>query len=132
MPIEKMNVYTGYSCPIMGLNSFGMHTINLLHGTTSIIWLGCCTLQIIVLLLHSHKWYKVVKTRGESSSQVTGNDMFCYEQSWNIIILWLIGAPRSCTWGGGKGQGCAKANKTSTIDLKPSCACFNLMVLAKL
>jgi hypothetical protein len=32
MPIEKMNVYVGYSCPIMGTNSFGMHTTNLVHG----------------------------------------------------------------------------------------------------
>jgi hypothetical protein len=38
MPIEKVNVYVGYSCPIMGTNNFGVHTINLLHGATSIIW----------------------------------------------------------------------------------------------
>jgi hypothetical protein len=34
---------------------------------------------------------------------------------WNIIILWLIGAWRSCTWGGKIGHGCAKAIDTSTI-----------------
>jgi len=28
MPIEKMNMYVGYSRPIMGIDSFGMHTIN--------------------------------------------------------------------------------------------------------
>ncbi len=28
MPIEKVNMYVGYSCPIMGIDSFGMHTIN--------------------------------------------------------------------------------------------------------
>jgi hypothetical protein len=55
MPIEKVNVYVGCSCPIMGIGSFGMHTINLLHGATSIIQLGCCKLQIIILLLQSHK-----------------------------------------------------------------------------
>jgi hypothetical protein len=37
MPIEKVNVYVGYSCPIMGIDSFGMLTINLLHVATSII-----------------------------------------------------------------------------------------------
>jgi hypothetical protein len=51
MLIEKVNVYAGCSCPIMGIDSFGMHTINLLHGVTSIIQLGCCMLQIIILLL---------------------------------------------------------------------------------
>jgi hypothetical protein len=55
MPIEKMNVYAACSCSIMGTDSFGMHTINLLHGATSIIQLVCCMLQIIILLLHSHK-----------------------------------------------------------------------------
>jgi len=55
MPIEKVNVYVGCSCRIMGTNSFGMHTINLLHEIISIIWLGCCMLQIIILLLHSYK-----------------------------------------------------------------------------
>jgi hypothetical protein len=55
MPLEKMNVYAGCSCPIMGIDSFGMQTINLLHGTISIIQLGCCMLQIIILLLQSHK-----------------------------------------------------------------------------
>jgi hypothetical protein len=55
MPIEKVNIYVGCSCPIMGTNSFGMHTINLLHEATNIIQLGCCMLQIIILLLHSHK-----------------------------------------------------------------------------
>jgi hypothetical protein len=55
MPIKKMNVYVGCSCPIMGIDSFGMHTLNLLHGVTSIIQLECCMLQIILLLLCSHK-----------------------------------------------------------------------------
>jgi hypothetical protein len=55
MLIEKVNVYAGCSCLIMGIDSFGMHTINLLHGATSIIQLGCCMLQIIILLLQSHK-----------------------------------------------------------------------------
>jgi hypothetical protein len=55
MPIEKVNVYAGCSCPIMGIDSLGMHTINLLHGATSIIQLECCKLQIIILLLQSHK-----------------------------------------------------------------------------
>jgi len=55
MPIEKMNVYEGYSCQIMRTDSFGMHTINLLYGIISIIQLGCCMLKIIILLLHSHK-----------------------------------------------------------------------------
>jgi hypothetical protein len=55
MSIEKMNVYVGCSCPIMGIDSFAMHSINLLHGTTSIIQLGSCMLQIIILLLHCHK-----------------------------------------------------------------------------
>jgi len=72
MPIEKLNVYASYSCPIVGIDSFGMHTINLLHGATNIIQLGCCMLQIIILLLYSHKQYKVVKTKGEFSSQVIG------------------------------------------------------------
>jgi hypothetical protein len=49
MPIEEVNVYVGFSCPIMGIDSFGMHTINLFHG--SIIQLRCCMLQIIILLL---------------------------------------------------------------------------------
>ncbi len=47
MPLEKVNVYAGYSYPIMGIDSFGMHTINLLHGATSIIQLGCRMLQIL-------------------------------------------------------------------------------------
>jgi hypothetical protein len=81
MPIERVNVYVGCSCPIMGTNRFGMHTINLHHGATSIIQLGCCMLQIVILLLHSHKEYKIVKTRGESSSQVTKYDTF---------LLWAI------------------------------------------
>jgi hypothetical protein len=55
MPIEKMNFYAGCSCPIMGIDNFGMHTINLFHGATSIIQLGCYMLQIIILLLHFHK-----------------------------------------------------------------------------
>jgi hypothetical protein len=55
MPIDKVNVYVGCSCPILGIDSFGMHTINLLHGTTNIIQCGCCMLQIINLMLHSHK-----------------------------------------------------------------------------
>jgi hypothetical protein len=55
MPLEKVDVYVGCSCPIMGIDSFGMHTVNLLHGATSIIQLGCCMLQIIILLLQSHK-----------------------------------------------------------------------------
>jgi hypothetical protein len=55
MPIEKMNIYVGYSCPIMGTDGFGMHTINLLHGVTSIIQFGCYMLQIILLLVQSHK-----------------------------------------------------------------------------
>jgi hypothetical protein len=50
MPIEKVNMYASYSCPIIQIDSFGMHTINLLHGITSIIQLGCCMLQIILLL----------------------------------------------------------------------------------
>jgi hypothetical protein len=29
--------------------------------------------------------------------------------------LWLIGAGRSCRWGGGIGQGYAKANNIGTI-----------------
>jgi hypothetical protein len=37
MLIGKVNMYVGCSRPIMGTNSFGMHTINLLHGVTSII-----------------------------------------------------------------------------------------------
>jgi hypothetical protein len=47
MLVKKVNMYLGYSCPIMGTNSFGMHTINLLHGATSIIRLAyvvCCKL----------------------------------------------------------------------------------------
>jgi hypothetical protein len=50
-PIEKVNMYVSCSCPIMGIYSFGMHTINLLHGATNTIQLGCCMLQIIILLL---------------------------------------------------------------------------------
>jgi hypothetical protein len=50
MPIEKVNVYASCSCPIMGIDNFGMHTINLLHRATNIIQLGCCILQIIILL----------------------------------------------------------------------------------
>jgi hypothetical protein len=129
MPIEKVNMYVGYSCPIMRTNSFGMHTVNLIHGATSIIWLECCMLQIIILLLHSHKWYKVVRTRGEFSSQVTRHDLFCYGQSWNIIILWLIESRRSYKWGGGIWQRSTKTSKIGTIDFKLSCACFNLMIL---
>jgi hypothetical protein len=34
MLIEKMNVYASCSCPIMGIDSSGMHTINLLRGAT--------------------------------------------------------------------------------------------------
>jgi hypothetical protein len=37
MPIKKLNVYASYSCPIVGIDSFEMHTINLCHGDTSII-----------------------------------------------------------------------------------------------
>jgi hypothetical protein len=51
MPIEKVNVYVSCSCPIMAIDSFGMHTINLLHGATSTIQLGRYMLQIIILLL---------------------------------------------------------------------------------
>jgi len=55
MLIEKVSMYAGYSCPITGIDSFGMHTINLFHGVTSIIQVGCCMWQIILLLLQSHK-----------------------------------------------------------------------------
>jgi hypothetical protein len=54
-PKARVMTYAIYSCPIMKTNSFGMHTINLLHGTTNIIQLGCYMLQIIILLLHPHK-----------------------------------------------------------------------------
>jgi len=37
MLIGKVNMYVGCSCPIMGTDSFGMHTINLFHRVTSII-----------------------------------------------------------------------------------------------
>jgi len=37
MPIKKLNVYASYSCPIVGINNFEMHTINVLHGATSVI-----------------------------------------------------------------------------------------------
>jgi hypothetical protein len=55
MPIKKLNVYASYSCPIVGIDNFEMHTINLLHGGTSIIPTWVFMLQIIILLLHSHK-----------------------------------------------------------------------------
>ncbi len=33
MPMEKVNVYASYSCLIMGIDSFGIHTINLFIST---------------------------------------------------------------------------------------------------
>jgi hypothetical protein len=44
MPIEKVNMYVGYSCPIMGIDSFGMHTINYFMELQILSNLGvvCC------------------------------------------------------------------------------------------
>jgi hypothetical protein len=46
MPIKKMNMYVGYSCPIMGIDSFGMHTINYFMELQILSNLGvvCCQL----------------------------------------------------------------------------------------
>ncbi len=53
MPIEKVNVYVGYSCPIMGIDSFGMHTINVLLGATKYhsTWVLYATNYYIIVAL---------------------------------------------------------------------------------
>jgi hypothetical protein len=46
MPIEKVNMYASSSCPIMGIDSFGMHTINYFMELEILSNLGvvCCKL----------------------------------------------------------------------------------------